>query len=155
MTRATVSARSFFPSYRPLPPGRRHYYAPAWRIGLGIGDCAALGELHGGTIKADSAGEGRGATFTIKLPLAPQDTTGRKKTIGHMRTKEASNGRFTSLPSLDGVKVLLVDDDPDMVQILSVIAGRVESYSGDSKFCECSFGSTRVVLNQTCWFRIL
>ena len=90
-------------------------------LGLGLAIVRHLVELHGGTIKADSAGEGKGATFIINLPLAPQDSTRRRNVIGSLQAKEASQGFVTSLPSLDDVKVLLVDDDPDTLQILSVM----------------------------------
>ena len=90
-------------------------------LGLGLAIVRHLVELHGGTIKADSSGEGKGATFIINLPLAPQDFTRRRNVIGSLQAKEASQGNVTSLPSLADVKVLLVDDDPDTLQILSVM----------------------------------
>jgi signal transduction histidine kinase/ActR/RegA family two-component response regulator len=90
-------------------------------LGLGLAIVRHLVELHGGTIKADSAGKGKGATFIINLPLAPQDFTRRRNVIGSLQAKEASQGNVTSLPSLADVKVLLVDDDPDTLQILSVM----------------------------------
>jgi signal transduction histidine kinase/ActR/RegA family two-component response regulator len=90
-------------------------------LGLGLAIVRHLVELHGGTIKADSAGKGKGATFIINLPLAPQDSTRRRNVIGSLQASEGSQGTVTSLPSLDDVKVLLVDDDPDTLQILSVM----------------------------------
>lgn len=90
-------------------------------LGLGLAIVRHLVELHGGAIKADSAGEGKGATFTIKLPLAPQDTKRGKKLTENLPIKENAQTSFTSLPRLDDVKVLLVDNDPDTLQILSVM----------------------------------
>ena len=87
-------------------------------LGLGLAIVRHLVELHGGAITADSAGEGEGATFTITLPLAPQSRTQRKKVTGRLRAAEVSQGHFTSLPLLDGVKVLLVDDDADTLQVV-------------------------------------
>jgi CheY-like chemotaxis protein len=82
-----------------------------------------LVELHGGTIKAESAGEAQGATFTIKLPLAPSPERARqrRKVSRSSKPGEDSKGQFASLPSLDDVQVLLVDDDADTLQILSVM----------------------------------
>jgi signal transduction histidine kinase/CheY-like chemotaxis protein len=87
-------------------------------LGLGLAIVRHLVELHGGTIHADSAGEGKGATFTIKLPPAP-GAKDRKRVTGNLQRSESAD--FSSLPSLDEVKVLLVDDDPDTLQILSVM----------------------------------
>jgi len=87
-------------------------------LGLGLAIVRHLVELHGGAISADSAGVGEGASFTITLPLAPQSRTPRKNVTGRFRTEEVSKGHFTSLPLLDGVKVLLVDDDADTLQVV-------------------------------------
>ncbi|MDQ5845145.1 MAG: ATP-binding protein [Acidobacteriota bacterium] len=91
-------------------------------LGLGLAIVRHLVELHGGSIKAESAGEARGASFVIKLPLAPspQPTSQRKP---RRRLKLEPSAAIASLPSLDDVRVLLVDDDPDTLQILSLMLG--------------------------------
>lgn len=86
-------------------------------LGLGLAIVRHLIELHGGSIKADSAGEGQGSTFTIMLPLSSQDKV-RRKTTGRLGVKKAANENVTALPSLDDVRVLLVDDDPDTLQMI-------------------------------------
>lgn len=90
-------------------------------LGLGLAIVRHLVELHGGAITADSAGEGQGSTFTLKLPLAPREGSRRKKTTGALREKEVADGHFTTVPALDDVKVLLVDDDVDTLQFLRVM----------------------------------
>ncbi|MFN2514692.1 MAG: ATP-binding protein [Pyrinomonadaceae bacterium] len=92
-------------------------------LGLGLAIVRHLVELHGGTIKAESAGEAQGATFTVKLPLAPSPERARqrRKVAPTSKPREDSQGQFASLPSLDDVHVLLVDDDADTLQILSVM----------------------------------
>ncbi len=92
-------------------------------LGLGLAIVRHLVELHGGTINADSACEGKGATFTVKLPLAPKDNGRRKKATGSLRAKAIAEGHFNTRPALDDVKVLLVDDDPDTLQFLQVLLG--------------------------------
>src|SRR5262249_61025529 len=73
-------------------------------LGLGLAIVRHLVGLHGGTVTAASAGEGRGSTFTIELPLL---TEGARPSL-----VEAARGD-ASLPELDNLSVLLVDDDPD------------------------------------------
>jgi signal transduction histidine kinase/ActR/RegA family two-component response regulator len=90
-------------------------------LGLGLAIVRHLVELHGGSIHADSGGTDQGSTFTITLPLAPQSTTYRTKATGPLRAAEITNGRFSSRPSLNDVKVLLVDDDSDTLQVVRVM----------------------------------
>ncbi len=92
-------------------------------LGLGLAIVRHLVELHGGAITAESAGKGLGATFTMTLPLAARNGTRRKSTSGALRALEIGEGHFTTVPSLENVRVLLVDDDPDTLQFLSLMLG--------------------------------
>ncbi|MBV9388404.1 MAG: response regulator, partial [Chroococcidiopsidaceae cyanobacterium CP_BM_ER_R8_30] len=71
-------------------------------LGLGLAIVRHLVELHGGTVEAASGGEGMGATFTVKLPLMPTQSS-----VGLEHS--------SSEPSLDlqGVQVLVIDDEVD------------------------------------------
>lgn len=92
-------------------------------LGLGLAIVRNLVELHGGTIEAESAGEGKGASFIVKLPLAPSPQRNRepgRAALSHQPRNDA-DGHFNTLPALDDMQVLLVDDDPDTLQILSVM----------------------------------
>ena len=91
-------------------------------LGLGLSIVRHLMELHGGTIEAESAGEGHGATFTLRLPLAPSPQRVKtRKNVDQLTPNEDTAGHFASLPSVKDVKVLLVDDDEDTLQILGLM----------------------------------
>ena len=79
-------------------------------LGLGLAIVKHLVELHGGTIVARSAGAGRGATFTIQLPLSLAAHDPADETRVHPRSGGAIG---LTLADLSGVKVLAVDDEPD------------------------------------------
>lgn len=87
-------------------------------LGLGLALVKHLVELHGGSVAAQSPGEGKGATFVVRLPLsiaASMGTTPRAHPTAP--TMEA-------LPPglrLDGLRVLLVDDDQDALDLESSI----------------------------------
>ncbi|WP_375539704.1 hybrid sensor histidine kinase/response regulator [Oscillatoria sp. FACHB-1407] len=76
-------------------------------LGLGLAIVRHLVELHGGTIRADSLGEGQGATFTIRLPLIP--------TPSQVNQDERSPQQSLSL---NGIKILIVDDEPDTRELV-------------------------------------
>jgi PAS domain S-box-containing protein len=85
-------------------------------LGLGLAISKQLVELHGGTIRASSAGEGRGATFFVELPLAAVPARGD---VAPAETSTAAaRPRGASLPALDGVHVFVVDDEEDGRELL-------------------------------------
>jgi PAS domain S-box-containing protein len=82
-------------------------------LGLGLAIVRHLVELHGGTVHAESAGPDRGATFTVRLPLMEE----RSVAPAPGRGAEISDA---AAMRLDGVKVMVVDDELDMRDFLSV-----------------------------------
>jgi PAS domain S-box-containing protein len=92
-------------------------------LGLGLAIVRHIVELHGGTVRAESEGEGRGATFTVLLPVAPVHQTASVGERVHPAARD-------TLPSydcperLDGLKVLVVDDEPDARELLGVAIRR-------------------------------
>jgi signal transduction histidine kinase/CheY-like chemotaxis protein len=78
-------------------------------LGLGLGIVQNLTHLHGGTVRAESEGEGRGATFIVSLPLHTTDPD--EAAIAH-------EGLLESNPRVDAMRVLIVDDDKDTREVL-------------------------------------
>ncbi|WP_143855667.1 hybrid sensor histidine kinase/response regulator, partial [Nostoc sp. 'Peltigera membranacea cyanobiont' 232] len=76
-------------------------------LGLGLAIVRHLIELHGGTIWAESLGEGQGAIFTVRLPLIKKELT-PKEQININRLNDSSTTEI-----LTGIKILVVDDDDD------------------------------------------
>jgi PAS domain S-box-containing protein len=76
-------------------------------LGLGLSIVKHLVELHGGTVHADSPGEGAGATFTIRLPTSSVMDTPDV-------TPSTADAQLTSADvTLEGIRVLLVEDEAD------------------------------------------
>ena len=93
-------------------------------LGLGLALVRHLVELHGGSVTAESEGEGKGATFRVKLPLVAALVPLREDRA-HPTARQpvpAYHG-----PSLRGLRVLVVDDDPDALDLIATILKRAEA----------------------------
>lgn len=84
-------------------------------LGLGLAIVRHIVELHGGTVVATSAGEGHGATFTVRLPSAER---GHVSSPG--RIEAARSGRLTS-GMLQGRTVLVVEDHDDARELIGAV----------------------------------
>jgi signal transduction histidine kinase len=80
-------------------------------LGLGLAIADALAKMHGGRLEAKSEGAGQGATFTLRLDLAPNRNV-------------ISETVPTKVHSLEGLDVLIVEDSPDTLLLLSTIFRR-------------------------------
>jgi signal transduction histidine kinase len=88
-------------------------------LGLGLSIVKRLVELHGGSVRVHSPGEGRGANFIVSLPLMVD----RNLTNGdplHLRTNSAAALEFKR-SDLSGLRVLVVDDEEDARELIKRI----------------------------------
>jgi PAS domain S-box-containing protein len=83
-------------------------------LGLGLAIARHLVEIHGGTIMAESPGEGKGATISIRLPSVESDSSPSKSA-----NAGAAIDTFEFNSRLEGIHVLLVEDDLDTLDLLS------------------------------------
>jgi PAS domain S-box-containing protein len=81
-------------------------------LGLGLAIVRQLAELHGGSVRAESPGEGLGATFTVTLPLLEENT-------GDLAPGILESGEPNSSWRLDDLRVLLVDDEADTREVIA------------------------------------
>jgi signal transduction histidine kinase/CheY-like chemotaxis protein len=96
---------------------------PHGGLGLGLSIVKHLVDLHGGDVRVESAGVGRGAVFTVTLPVAAADYV-----LAPSPPRESAPHPVSLL---EGIRVLVVDDDPDSLAVLAAIlrehGARVES----------------------------
>jgi signal transduction histidine kinase/CheY-like chemotaxis protein len=86
-------------------------------LGLGLAIVRHLVELHGGTVRAESAGEGRGASFCVTFPLIAERI--ESAVVNH-----SGEYRLSDSKALNGLRVLIVDDEPDARQIITTLIQR-------------------------------
>ncbi len=85
-------------------------------LGLGLSIVRQLVELHGGTVSVYSEGEGHGASFTVRLPMA---VAMRRETTPSPALQQSTSAQGVACPpELHGLHVLVVDDEPDTREML-------------------------------------
>ncbi|MEK7832873.1 MAG: ATP-binding protein, partial [Acidobacteriota bacterium] len=89
-------------------------------LGLGLAIVKHIVELHGGAIYAYSRGDGQGSDFMITLPLAAKEAESKEGSLWPESLPETQ----VRLGNLRGVKVLVVDDEHDTREVLSVMLAR-------------------------------
>jgi signal transduction histidine kinase len=110
-------------------------------LGLGLGIVRHLVELHGGTVTASSAGENAGSHFEVRMPVTPANAPAI-----------AAPFPQPQLPSLRGVSVLVVDDDPQALEFARSVleqTGAIVVTAGSAREAEARFSRepTDVVLS--------
>ncbi len=99
-------------------------------LGLGLAIVRHVVEMHGGKVSAHSEGAGRGATFSVRLPLLGLYSRVENPAISlEQGTGEATETQpgVNYPPNLAGVRVLVVDDDPDTREMLAAFLSRADA----------------------------
>ena len=90
-------------------------------LGLGLAIARHLIEMHGGTIKAHSDGIDRGATFSVRLPLRTANRLSETETQSPSAMSGGNRSSFSKFPALDGLHVLVVDDEADTRELIATV----------------------------------
>jgi CheY-like chemotaxis protein/two-component sensor histidine kinase len=91
-------------------------------LGLGLAIVRHLVEMHGGTVRAESGGENAGASFAVMLPLMPlRQNQAAESAADRIRNDEIAVEDFECSPELEGLHVLVVEDDPDSRSMLTTV----------------------------------
>jgi signal transduction histidine kinase/response regulator RpfG family c-di-GMP phosphodiesterase len=118
-------------------------------LGIGLTIVRHIVELHGGTTRADSRGEGHGSVFTVMLPItaasAAPDQPAAPPTGPRPRAMAAAAAAAPTNGDLHGLRILVVDDAPDALEVLAVILRRA---NGDVTTA-ASAGEARRLLQET------
>ena len=88
-------------------------------LGLGLAIVKHLVSAHGGTVSVSSEGKGKGSTFVVRLPArsaVPAIRTTRSPSLADLAARAPKNG-----PRLDGLSVLLVDDEQDALEVIGEV----------------------------------
>jgi signal transduction histidine kinase/CheY-like chemotaxis protein len=102
-----------------FPPANGPIASKNDTFGLGLGTIQQLIEMHGGTIRADDLREGEGANFVVNLPLAPLPSTLPQWNSDGPELMIKQGCSSKALPRLDGVGILLQEEDPDTRDLLT------------------------------------
>jgi PAS domain S-box-containing protein len=127
---------SIFDAFVSFDHGEPAVTTHASGLGLGLAISRAIVELHGGAITAESAGRGRGATFTVVLPLMTAMTAVPEPAAGveGLAARGAPTGQEASVgapaapedeakPAAAGLHILLVEDHPDTATVMADLLG--------------------------------
>ena len=113
-------------------------------LGLGLSIVHQLVDLHSGTVNVQSEGEGKGATFKITLPFVGVVTNPPPEAEAVHPTHSDEVISFEGLPSLQGLKILVVDDEPDTRELIE----EVLKECGSEVITSCSAADALVALQQ-------
>jgi len=88
-------------------------------LGLGLAIVKSLAELHGGSVRAKSGGEGNGTTFIVSLPISVVHTLDDGQNLQYVKVERQESLLHT--PDLTGIKVMVIDDEADAIGLVTQI----------------------------------
>jgi CheY-like chemotaxis protein/two-component sensor histidine kinase len=137
-TGAGIDAALLPDIFQPFVQGERTLARTQGGLGLGLALVKGIAELHGGTVRAESAGRGKGTEFVVRLPVVPASVTRERQHPG----PELTNGRR---------KVLVVEDSVDaaesLADLVTMLGHDVEvAYDGPSAIEKAGANPPDVVL---------
>ena len=112
-------------------------------LGLGLAIVRHLVELHGGTVIADSPGEGQGATFTVRLPVMVTQPRAERRQREHPRAATTEPITLDHHPDLKGVRVLVLDDEADTRALLRTVLEQCGAEVRDAGSAEAAMSVAR------------
>jgi signal transduction histidine kinase/ActR/RegA family two-component response regulator len=108
-------------------------------LGLGLAIVKSLAELHGGSVRVKSGGEGKGTTFIVSLPISVVHTLDITDNRRHTRLNDLDPLLHT--PDLKGVKVMVVEDEADAIglvkRMMEDFGATVTTCSSGAECLEC------------------
>jgi Signal transduction histidine kinase len=110
----------------------RHMTRKHGGLGLGLAIVRHLVEMHGGIIQVESPGEGQGATFIVDLPLTLSYSELSRAASLTDENEPADDGPVETLRTLQDLRIMLVDDDLDTLQMLTIA---LEQAGGEVRAC--------------------
>ena len=90
-------------------------------LGLGLSIVRQIVEMHGGSVAAASAGEGKGTSFIVKLPGLPAASPNEPAKVSFTNRAAKTQTLFYDAPQLGGLHILIVDDEDDSRELLCTI----------------------------------
>jgi PAS domain S-box-containing protein len=97
-------------------------------LGLGLAIVRYLAEAHGGTVSAYSRGKGQGSTFRVTFPLVEMSRSAQLDSRpSKPEYNELLDRRTAGTETLYGLRVLVVDDDPDTLDMLKFLLAQCEA----------------------------